>query len=52
VIRRAERAVDALARVEGVRGDARAYVNRLADLAWVAARFAERQDRQPRPRSG
>lgn len=52
VIRRAERAVDALARAEEVRPEARAYVNRLADLVWVAARFAEREDRQPRPRSG
>ncbi len=52
VIRRAERSVDALARTEDVRGEARAYINRLADLAWVAARFAEREDRQPRPRSG
>ncbi len=52
VIRRAERSVDALARAEAVRSEARAYVNRLADLAWVAARFAEREDRQPRPRSG
>lgn len=52
VIRRAERSVDALAGAEEVRGEARAYINRLADLAWVMARFAERQDRQPRPRSG
>jgi cob(I)alamin adenosyltransferase len=52
VIRRAERSIDALARVESVRTEARAYVNRLADLVWVAARFAEREDRQPRPRSG
>jgi cob(I)alamin adenosyltransferase len=52
VIRRAERAIDALARAEEVRAEARAYVNRLADLVWVAARFAEREDRQPRPRSG
>ncbi len=52
VIRRAERAIDALARAEEVRPEARAYVNRLADLVWVAARFAEREDRQPRPRSG
>jgi cob(I)alamin adenosyltransferase len=51
VIRRAERAIDALARAESVRPEARAYINRLADLAWVAARFAEREDRQPRPRS-
>ncbi len=52
VIRRAERAVDALARTEVVRSEARAYVNRLADLVWVLARYAERQERQPRPRSG
>jgi len=52
VIRRAERSIDALARVERVRAEVRAYVNRLADLAWVAARFAEREDHQPRPRSG
>lgn len=52
VIRRAERAIDALARAEEVRPEARSYVNRLADLVWVAARFAEREDRQPRPRSG
>jgi cob(I)alamin adenosyltransferase len=51
VIRRAERSVDALARAEEVRTEARAYINRLADLAWVAARFSERKDRQPRPRS-
>lgn len=51
VIRRAERAVDALARAESVRPEARAYVNRLADLVWVMARYAEREDRQPRPRS-
>lgn len=52
VIRRAERSVDALARAEDVSSEVRAYVNRLADLAWVAARYAEREDRQPRPRSG
>jgi cob(I)alamin adenosyltransferase len=51
VIRRTERAIDALARSEPVRSEARAYVNRLADLAWVMARFAEREDRQPRPRA-
>jgi cob(I)alamin adenosyltransferase len=51
VIRRAERAVDVLAREESVRPEARAYVNRLADLAWVLARYAEREERQPRPRS-
>jgi cob(I)alamin adenosyltransferase len=51
VIRRAERAIDALARAETVRPEARAYVNRLADLAWVMARYAERENRQPRPRS-
>jgi cob(I)alamin adenosyltransferase len=52
VVRRAERAIDALAREEDVRAEARAYVNRLADLVWVLARYAERTDRQPRPRSG
>lgn len=51
VIRRAERVIDALARAESVRSEARAYVNRLADLAWVMARYAERENRQPRPRS-
>jgi cob(I)alamin adenosyltransferase len=51
VIRRAERAIDSLARADEVRAEARAYVNRLADLAWVMARFAEREDRQPRPRA-
>ena len=51
VIRRAERSVDALAASEEVRTEARAYINRLADLAWVMARYAEREDRQPRPRS-
>jgi cob(I)alamin adenosyltransferase len=51
VIRRAERIIDALARAESVRSEARAYVNRLADLAWVMARYAERENRQPRPRS-
>lgn len=51
VIRRAERAIDVLARAESVRSEARAYVNRLADLAWVMARYAERENRQPRPRS-
>jgi cob(I)alamin adenosyltransferase len=51
VVRRAERAVDALAREETVRPEAQAYVNRLADLVWVLARYAEREHRQPRPRS-
>lgn len=52
VVRRAERSVDALARAEDVRAEARAYINRLADLVWVTARFAEREDQQPRPRAG
>jgi cob(I)alamin adenosyltransferase len=52
VVRRTERAVDALARAEEVRGEARRYVNRLADLVWVMARYAEREERQPRPREG
>jgi len=51
-MRRAERAIDALARTEHVRPEARAYVNRLADLVWVLARYAEQAERQPRPRSG
>jgi cob(I)alamin adenosyltransferase len=51
VVRRGERAIDALARSEDVRPEARHYVNRLADLVWVMARFAERGDSQPRPRS-
>ena len=51
VVRRGERAIDALAREETVRPEARRYVNRLADLVWVMARFAEREHQQPRPRS-
>jgi cob(I)alamin adenosyltransferase len=51
VVRRAERSVDALARAEDVRTEARAYINRLADLVWVLARYAEREHRQPRPRA-
>jgi cob(I)alamin adenosyltransferase len=50
VIRRAERAIDALARAEGVRPEARRYVNRLSDLVWVLARYAERTTQQPRSR--
>jgi cob(I)alamin adenosyltransferase len=52
VVRRAERSVDALARAEEVRPEARAYLNRLADLTWVLARYAERDVTQPRPRQG
>jgi cob(I)alamin adenosyltransferase len=51
VVRRTERAIDVLAGAEPVRPEARAYVNRLADLVWVLARYAEREHRQPRPRS-
>jgi cob(I)alamin adenosyltransferase len=51
VVRRTERAIDALAAEETVRTEARGYVNRLADLIWVLARYAEREHRQPRPRS-
>jgi cob(I)alamin adenosyltransferase len=51
VVRRGERAIDALAGAESVREEARRYVNRLADLVWVMARFAEREVQQPRPRS-
>lgn len=50
VVRRAERAVVRLSRAEEVRPEALAYVNRLADLAWVLARYAERSGAQPRPR--
>ena len=50
IVRRAERAIDALAGAEHVRPEAMAYVNRLADLVWVLARYAEREHRQPRPR--
>ncbi|MEX2393702.1 MAG: cob(I)yrinic acid a,c-diamide adenosyltransferase [Actinomycetota bacterium] len=52
VVRRCERTIDALARVEAVRDEARRYVNRMADLVWVMARYAEREERQPRPREG
>jgi cob(I)alamin adenosyltransferase len=52
VVRRAERAIDALARTDDVRTEARSYINRLADLVWVLARYAEREERQPRPRQG
>lgn len=52
VVRRAEREIVALASEEDVRPQARAYVNRISDLVWVLARYAERRDRQPRPRSG
>lgn len=51
VVRRAERSLDVLAREEPVRSEAKAYVNRLADLVWVLARYAERDHRQPRPRA-
>lgn len=47
VIRRAERSVVAL---DEVRPEVIRYLNRLADLVWTAARYAERQDAQPRPR--
>ena len=50
VVRRAERSIDVLAREEPVRGESKAYINRLADLVWVLARYAERDHRQPRPR--
>ena len=50
VVRRAERAIVVLAGAEDVRPEVRAYVNRLADLVWVLARYAEREHQQPRPR--
>lgn len=52
VVRRAERSAHALAGAEEVRAEVLAYLNRLADLAWVMARYAEREHRQPRPRQG
>lgn len=50
VIRRAERAIVALAGASTVREEVLAYVNRLADLAWAMERFSERTETQPRPR--
>ncbi len=50
VIRRAERSAVALARADQVRAEALRYLNRLADLVWVMARFAESGTAQPRPR--
>lgn len=50
VVRRAERAIVALAGTEEVRGEAVRFVNRLSDLCWMLARYAEREGRQPRPR--
>lgn len=52
VIRRAERAVVALRGADRVRDEPLRYLNRLADLAWVLARYAERSDAQPKPRPG
>jgi len=51
VVRRAERATVRLSRQEQVRPEALRYLNRLADLVWVLARFAEREGPQPRPRT-
>ncbi len=50
VVRRAERAAVALGEAEEVRDVVRRYLNRLSDLVWVMARFAERDAGQPRPR--
>lgn len=50
VIRRAERSVVELARTQTVRPEVLRYLNRLADLAWVLARWAEAGGEQPRPR--
>lgn len=53
VVRRAERAVVALVEADDdVRPEALRYVNRLSDLCWMLARYAERSGRQPRPREG
>ncbi|WP_447922333.1 cob(I)yrinic acid a,c-diamide adenosyltransferase [Achromobacter aegrifaciens] len=43
VCRRAERAVVALARADGVNPTVRQYLNRLSDLMFVLARYANRQ---------
>lgn len=50
VVRRAERSTVALAATEPVRAETLRYLNRLADLCWVLARYAEAQVQQPRPR--
>lgn len=52
VVRRAERGAVRLAAGDEVRGEALRYLNRLSDLMWVLARYAERERRQPRPRHG
>lgn len=52
VARRAERSAWALREADAVRDEALRYLNRLADLLWVMARFAEREDAQPRHREG
>lgn len=53
VVRRAERAIVGLADAgEEVRPEAVRYANRLSDLCWMLARYAERSGRQPRPREG
>ena len=43
VCRRAERAIDYLASIETVGAPALAYVNRLSDYLFVAARFANKR---------
>lgn len=50
VARRAERSVTALSKLSEVSNDLRQYVNRLSDLIWVIARYAEKSAAQPRPR--
>jgi len=50
VIRRAERSAVTLSGTEAVRAELLRYLNRLADLAWVLARFAEAREQQPRSR--
>lgn len=50
VVRRAERSAVAVARTDEVRPELLRYLNRLADLVWVVARYAERDHTQPRPR--
>lgn len=47
IVRRAERRLVALAESEEVRPQALRYVNRLSDMLWMLARFAERGREQP-----
>lgn len=50
VVRRAERSAVRLSLVEQVRPEALRYLNRLADLVWMLARYSERSSTQPKSR--